>query len=281
MPAQEVKKEELDKARKQIPAGEFSDGTKPDPEEQRKWEEGIRRANEEARVAKEQIISASVNQKPITTEYAKLLRAIHSSTFLNGSISDYHKVIAALSLQESLSQGGIGKKKVAYLGSGLDWHFAVALGARDIDMVDTECSNPEFVAELVKSVKAFDSNAKVLQGPKPAITFKIGLGADPEAVTLNLFAQDVTAYDPSGDLGGIIEAQGPTKGYTDGSSPVLPNIAKHLQKGAFVLNFDFYQEQRAPVPGLESLGSDMFNIHRVTDPAKLNQLAAQSFRKPA
>jgi len=282
MSVTEVKhKEELDKARNQIPAGEFSDGKKVDPEEQRKWEEQIRKANEEARVAKEQIISASLNRKPITPEYAKLLRAIHSSTFLNGNISDQRKVIAALSLQEGLSEGAIGKKKVAYLGSGLDWHFAVALGARDIDMVDTEYSKPEVVAELMKNVKAFDSEAKVQQGEKSTITFRLSLGAEPEAVTLNLFAQDVTAYEPSGDLGGVIEAQGPTKGYTDGSSPVLPNVAKHLPTGAFVLNFAFYQEQRTPVAGLEAFGNELFNLHTVSDPAKLQTLSTHAFRKPS
>lgn len=273
MSVAETKKEDLDKARKQIPAGEFSDGTKVDPEDLKKFLQEL----EEARRKREEIVGEAHKKRAITMAYANLLLHIHSST-LGGAISDLAKVQNCLALRDKLAKEDLGKRRVAYIGAGLDWQFPVALGAREIDMVDIDYGKPELIQRIAQSIAEFDPNAKIEQGERPTFTFHVNTGENPEVVTLRMYTGDIGTYEPDHELGGVIETLGPTKAYS--SAPVVPNVAKHLAENALILNFDFYQEKRTPVSGMQFL-DDKLNIFKVTDLARVQALATQAFKKPA
>lgn len=190
----------------------------------------------QAGAKKSDLIQSAMIDGRITPEYAALLALIHSST-TSGSIANLRKVEACLALRDEL-QSGFDQGRVAYIGSGTDWEFPVALGARRIDMVDPALSEENVKEMLFAGLGPHE----IEEADQTSVTFGIDLGSGQEQVELRLFPVDATVYKPRALLSGVIEFAGPTKDLAP-ESPVLPRLANILRHDGVVLNFDF-QENR-------------------------------------
>lgn len=189
-----------------------------------------------ASARKHVLIEEALIDSKVTTQYACLLHDLRSAT-TSGSLADLEKVEAALSLRDELF-GNFSNGRIAYVGSGYDWEFPVALGARTIDMVDAGFSDTGLLERLLGGIESVAPDAVFEVGEFPTVKFDINLGEGEEKVSLRLLGIDVTKYRPPNPLNGVLEFAGPTKGYMD-DSPVFPSIAQALTPGATVVNFDF------------------------------------------
>ncbi len=260
----------------ELQSGGFSDGTTIDDAAIQGMQEGRALAKRKKIV----LIDDALRRNEISSQYADLLTAIKTST-TTPEEADLMKVRATLDLQETLRENGFSEKRVAYIGAGNDWQFVVALGARTIDMVDLDYGydgKEQAKERMLESVKAFDPDARFDdQDERPTITFQVNLYGKPEQVTLAMHAVDASQYTPSENLGGVIEALGPSKGYLDGTSPVLPNVARSLANGALIFNSDFDQNNTiGDVEGCQTIRSGKFSIYKVKDSSRLISLANHS-----
>lgn len=238
---------DLDAARKQPPTGELSTGRKLD------YEALIKQFQEEQAAlysAKEKLISKLEQNQSISPKYANLLRSISSST-LGRAGADLRKVEAAVELKDALAREGFSARRMAYIGSGLDFHFPVALGARTIDLVDIVYKDEGSIPKLLERVRKIDSDAQLEVGDRSEIVFQLDVGNGKELTRLRIIPDDVREYQPDEPLGGVIEILGPTKEFNNSSSPVLPNVASRLSRDAIILNFDFSGNDANHYNGLE------------------------------
>jgi hypothetical protein len=214
----------------------------------------------EARDTKQTLITQASSSGAITEEYARLLHTIRSGTHDEDLIT-LEKVQAALSLRDELTDT-FQHGSVAYIGSGLDWQFAVALGAREIDMVDPTFGDQENREALLRTIQMTDPQASLGSEEAPVVDFGINLGSGVERIQLRLLGVDVRQYNPS-SLAGVIEIAGPTKGEGFAPmSPLLPNVQKGLSPGAKVVNFDYMRQRVANgVPqGFQSKSVGKFTV---------------------
>lgn len=223
--------------KREEPAGRFLDEYgQITPSEGGDWlTREFRAANEQ----KQAMISQAFSEGKITKQYASLLDSIHTSS-MSGSITNLEKVKAALELKDK-TQPDFSRGKVGYIGSGYDWQFPVALGARRIDMIDEEFDG-RLRETLIQDLRDHGIEPSVIPPETaedfPSILFSIDLGNGVEEVELRLVNRDAEQYSPIELLTGVVEIAGPTKGHID-DSPVFPNIADRLARGAIIANFDF------------------------------------------
>jgi hypothetical protein len=211
-----------------------------------------------AREKKQHLITQAVTDGNITQEYAHLLHSIRSVT-TSGDLTTLEKVEAALDLNDRV-EPTFRDGTVAYIGSGTDWEFAVALGAKNIDMVDMMFSDDEGSQRLLEKCKEFDPDAR-FDPETQTVHFGVNLGKGSEPITLKLHGGDASRYEPDTQLKGVIEIAGPTKGYgADG--PVLPHVKKKMAPGGKVVNFDYMQlHADSPVPtGFQSQAVGKFTV---------------------
>ncbi|MBI4226121.1 hypothetical protein HY612_03335 [Candidatus Roizmanbacteria bacterium] len=226
----------LDEGKDNLSPGGWSDQFDSD---QKEFHEKLIKQEEQDRVDRLRLIREAQTAGMISSQYARLLESIGTSS--SGAVegANLRKTNAALRLKGRLLPTG-SKAPVAYIGSGIDWQFAIALGARNIDMVDIGFAQSEnMTKELLATVKQFDPNVTITSQEKPELHFELDLGKGLEDITLRLYGVEVSQYLPDYDLGGVIEFLGPSKGELDQSMPVLPNVARRLSPASFVANFDF------------------------------------------
>jgi len=199
----------------------------------------------------------------ITLQFGRLLRKIRSSTLMQEETS-LLKVKAALQIKDYFSQLGLDQKTVAYLGSGLDWEFPVALGARVVDLVDLIYVDDSSISELLERVRESAPSANFDQR-NSKIEFQLDLGNGIENIVLQIHGEDATDYTPKDNLAGVVEILGPSVLYGDGTMPLLSNVAKSLGENGFIANFDFNKEDLRQNSGLGIRSFDGFEIYEVTD----------------
>jgi len=228
------------------------------------------------------LIDQSIKKRIITPQFADLLKSIRTSTFGFPEAHTLKKVQAAIQLKDKLITDEANQKIVAYIGSGRDWQFPVALGARNIDMVDAIFSSDDSVLNLLESIKEHDANAELIPGEIKEIHFGIDIGKGSEKVIVRLHPSDVMEYEPNHLLYGVLEYLGPSKTYLGETSSVTPNIARKVSQGGFILNFDFNDANLRLSPsqdsGVEKMGFGDFSFLKVVDIGHLVQQAERSFQ---
>ncbi len=209
------------------------------------------------------MIASAMQNGAITLQYADLLRKIQSSTF-GAELADLQKVQTVLSMQDELGLANLGTGRVVYVASGIDWEFPVALGARDIDMVDlsfekTRSGNAK--RDLLKSVREADPKATVSKNGD--ISFGIDLGGEGcENIDLHMIALDADSYTPTVPVQGVIEYNAP---HSTNKELVRGNILPSLSPGASVFNFDFYEDY-SPDGAVKKPMSQSTHYYKVEDP---------------
>src|SRR3990167_7487380 len=236
--------------------GTFSDGRTP-PEDDF-IEEQIAFA-----ATKEDLIDNLLKTKSITPQYAFLLQSIQTATLgREGAI--LRKVQAVLALREALRQESIAKRLTLNIGSDIDWQFPVALGARDIVLMDPGFKEAERLQKLLESVRLFDKTAN-FQGDDPtSLPFHLDLGEGVELVNLHVSKDRVTKYQSAKPIGCVIEFAGPSKGFNRSGVPVTTNIAQIMADDGLILNFDYSHDfQYLPEIGIDFVKLEGFYFYKV------------------
>lgn len=212
-----------------------------------------------ARDTKQALITQAIADGTITQEYAQLLQSIHSAT-TSGDLTNLKKIEAALSLRHEL-EDTFQSGRVAYVGSGTDWQFAVALGARQIDMVDVGFAETGLRQSLLESIHEVDPQAELVNDEVPLVKFGINLGNGVQNIQMRLVDTDVTRYDSEVPLVGVVECAGPTKSFTS-DNPLLPNVRRKLSAGAKVVNFDYMDShaRKGTPQGFQSKSVGKFTV---------------------
>lgn len=187
---------------------------------------------------RESLLSQLQGSGQIPIGLLEILRRIHSRTF-RGPQATLEKIKAVLEMSESL-RITFENGRVVYIGSGDDWEFAVALGAKDIDMVDPDFDGKNLRSSLFSSVQSFDPHASLIKvNGDTTIRFSIDIGYGIEQVSLHPKAMSVSNYIPSSPLVGVLEFAGPSKDIAP-NLPIIPPLSRNLAPGAAILNFDYY-----------------------------------------
>jgi hypothetical protein len=259
--------------------GSLGPQTPEELERQRQFNEQARQEfiseSQEALRNKQALISGSNDQGKVSPQMKKLLSEITSST-LSSATASLHKVTIALKFK--LHDINLPGERVAYIGAGLDWRFPVALGARNLDMVDLEYGRPGLIGEMYQDIRQVDEEAAFSKSGSSGINFSLDLGSGPEAVNLNLLAVDASKYQPQLPLSAVLEYLGPTRSLSREAIPVLPNIAAHLLPGAMIANFDFerYYPEDLSDKGVSLLDVPNLRVARVTSVEDLVRWVNQS-----
>ena len=201
----------------------------------------------------------------ITAQYANLLRSFQSST-LGPAEASLRKVQAVIALKDTLKDRTISQRHTAYIGSRFDWHFPVALGARDIAMIDLIYQNPGPRQELLRSLIHYGAEIKTVGIDNSVITFVLDLGIARESVTLRLDT-DVFTYKPQQPLGFVLQFYGPWE--KTSKVPVRENVARGMTNDAIVLNSDYSHSRYAPGMGMEIIERGDFYLYQVKDIDKM------------
>jgi len=245
--------------------GQFSDGGTPDVNfiEQFRKEEG------EFRRRKIALIDNLAHTKAITPQYAQLLHRIHTST-LGAEGATLRKVEAVIAMREVLKAEGIAQKYSANMGAATDWEFPVALGAREIVMVDSDYGKGNTAQQLFDSVRSFDSQAIMTDGDNPDIRFNVDIGEGKEGVLLHLNSSEITKYQPDRPLGLVVEFAGPTKGSNTSRVPVISNVTMGMASDGLVYNLDYNDEFcYTPDIGMTQIEREGFHLYKVQDRDKM------------
>ena len=182
------------------------------------------------------LVELAVKENVLSPSLAAVMTEM-STASTSGPLATLEIVRSIVGVQTSapeIFQEGV----IAYVGSGVDWHFPVALGARNIDLVDLGFASLEMREKLLESVRHFDI-AAIMQGNELAFTLSLQEGK-PERIRLRMISEDIAQMQdyPAEELRGVIEFAGPTKSVTP-NEPVIPAIRKRLRSGAVILNHDF------------------------------------------
>jgi len=249
-----------DESNKPVP-GQWSDGTVTGNDDLEKFyaEES------ESRAQKNKLIEDLSNTEQITPQFVRLLRSIHTSTF-GAEGATLRKIRAVLAMRKMLKDQGITQRYTANLGAGIDWQFPVALGAREIVMVDQDYQRKDVVVKLFESVRQFDGKTQMKDGNRPDILFGVDLGEGREDITLHLDSSEITKYQPQQPLGFVLEFAGPSKGPNRSRVPVLPNIARAMTDDGLVFNLDYpHKTLFTPGLGMDVVESGGFYLYKVHD----------------
>src|SRR3989344_4494211 len=95
-----------------------------------------------ARRFRKRLLADLLNRGEITPQFATFLSKIRSSTTdpENARLLKIQSIVATRNLMD---QCHIAKRVTVYSGAGSDWRFPVALGARNILMLDNEYGSPD------------------------------------------------------------------------------------------------------------------------------------------
>lgn len=226
---------------------------------------------------KASLIKGQLSSGKISPELAKLLSDIKSAT-MGSAAANLRKVEAVFALRPFLSRRNVSKEAAIYVGAGLDWRFPVALGFRDITMLDSGYFTSNLHLELFADVASVDKAAKT---DGQDIKFSMFWGRQWEAARLRLESSGIEEYIPASKFGTVLEYAGPTKTANPTRLPVSPNLVPALDPGALILNFDYDHEHAfSPELGLTHLEFSGFHVYSVRD---RDQVMAQSgviFRNP-
>lgn len=233
---------------------------------------------ENFKLKKEKLINFFVNQGNASQQLVDLLKSISSET-TGKNEADYLKIKSILRLRENLIPQ-INQSKVVYVYSGFDWQFPVALGSREIDMVDIAFKTEENRKKLLERIKLFDSEAALLDSERPEIKFKLDLSnkGSYDVYVLRLWGCDVQEYKPSYNIATVLEFGGNTSGSSDGTMPVFPNISSHLSIGSTIANFGFGINNLRTESGLEVVGNKSQYL-RVSNLEQFQESTKKAFAK--
>lgn len=254
--------------------GSFWDSITKTPDGQRefRWRQSLVKA-------KESVISNSELKGYITPQYAQLLRSIHTSTGDSESTS-LKKVKTSLALRQRLQEYGIAEKLTANIGSGTDWEFPVALGARNITMIDPSYNGKYLTNELLQRVRQFDPRAIVDVGNRHQIIFDIDVGNGKEKVALHLDPSDVKRHISPKPYEFTVECSGPSKNANRSFLPIHPRFISNLNKDSLILSLDFPHDVLfSDDLGLKDVGTDGYHLYKVKDWASLTA-ASKRIEKP-
>lgn len=229
---------------------------------------------------KRNLIQSVLDQETITPEYAKLLENISTTTSGETIYSELRKVQCTLELVDYLKTKEIGDKNTVYVGSGVDWQFPVALGARKICMADYVLDHEEDIEKLLKSIGNL-SDSVMYNKDESQISFYINLGKGDELVELNLHKDCATEIQSDDPIDLVIEHYGPTAPF-QGTSPVFPEIAAQTRVGTIIANFDHHQSMdndEENKGGLRRIFGKNMNIYEVRDVKKLCQFSEKAREK--
>lgn len=235
--------------------GHFSDGTSVSNLLD-KFRNEEAQANQDA----EKLISDSFEQHLIPTEFADFLRTIKASTMaMEGA--RLSKIGIALDCYGIEGLAELKSGSVVYSGSGFDWEFPVALGAREIDMVDLDFlnGNGSTRTRIIESVKKADPEAII--GENSDIKLKVNLGKGLEEVKLRLIGAEAAQYIPERPIKGVLDYNSPRD---KESKLIRENLLQHLYSGSIILNFDYGNNQQLP-EGVTQLHSRRGYIGKIDD----------------
>lgn len=221
---------------------------------------------EHATQEREKLISDSLIAHKITPQYADLLRKIKAST-MGVELAKLTKVKIALETHASPDLNHLGAGRVAYIGSGYDWEFPVALGARDIDMVDSDLISSNKMSEqrIIESVKQIDP--EVSSGDQRNVSFHIDVGNGPEEVLLHFKGTEADEYIPDCPVMGVLEFNSPD---SSNGKLIRDNIMPHLRSGSILFNFDHSKKDDTP-DGVREINSSRGSILKIRDIEKLKK----------
>lgn len=224
----------------------------------------------QAKRDRQRLITNLVKEEKISPQFGELLSQIQTSTGGGQEGANFEKVRIVMDLRDIFKSFGLAKERIVYTGSGKDWQFPVALGAREIDMVDPIFGEEMNIRRLLGDIRRVDPHAKITETPPLEIGFHLDLGQGQEAITLRLYAVGEDDYCPQELLGGVLEYLGVTNRPNPlFLAPVVPNVARHTKEGALIANFDFRLEEGNKEEGVEALRQGEYYIYKVTSQAEL------------
>jgi hypothetical protein len=232
-------------------------------------EEEMRKADEEAKAAvraKDELIEKAQADGKITPQFADFLKGVDTSTF-GSSTANLHKVELILSMKDVLSDKNISGRKTVSLYSGFDWRLPVALGARDITMVDTGFSDDGLTSLVADGVRECDLEM-IHEGNE--ISFSIDFGSGKERVRLLLDSSSVASFVPKEEVGFILESHGASGDLHRSPLPTPPSLLGSLSNGALIFN-DRYGHDTffTPELGLKDIGVGDHHFYEVVDKDKM------------
>lgn len=218
-------------------------------------------------IQKNKAIQSALETSQITPQFASLLQSIDTKS-QGKAEGDLLKVELALADPHLFSHTD---GQVVYVGSGVDWQFPVAIGARNITMLDVSFQNTALKERLVENVKA---HARDITEEDGGITFSIDLGKGTEVVTLRMQDDDIQTYVPQEELGGVLESFGPTGHFTRGI--VMPQVASSIKEGGIILSTRYSEE----ITGLRRLTVGKGNAYQVTNRDEFSKSTATMMKAP-
>lgn len=229
---------------------------------------------------KKDLFDNLLKTKAVTPQYALLLQSIQTATF-GREEATLRKVRAVLALREALKQERITQRRTLNIGSNIDWQFPVALGARDIVLMDPGFKKSERLQELLESVRLFDKTANFQADDLTILPFHLDLGEGVEQINLHVNTDKVIKYKSTVPIGCVIEYAGPSKGFNRSRVPVTTNIAQIMTDDGLVLNFDYAHDfQYSPEIGMDAIRREDFYIYKVKDRDKLIAASKINFAPP-
>jgi hypothetical protein len=257
--------------------GTFDDGMTSDDDYEKFFEE--RRNADQTKI---KLIDNLKKQRKISSQFADFLLGVQTSTF-DSQQATLRKIKAILSLREVLKNYGIKEKHALYIGSGYDWRFPIALGARDIVMLDIDSSRSDLKEELFKNIQTFDPKAKTKIENNPVIELSFDIGEGLETARLELVTSDVAEYHPEKPVDFVLEFAGPTKNSNRSRVPVLTNIAAAMSSDALVFNSDYDHIHKTlydPSIGMKEIDLSGFHVYQVSDRNQMILSSSEIFLPP-
>jgi len=228
------------------------------------------------------LIEELLEKGTINSQYADLLRGLSTVT-VGAEGATLRKVQAVMAARELFGNSGVQQKRAAYIGSGTDWRFPVALGARDIVMVDSDYKEGSTTRQiLITDIMDYDPKAVVETGESGSrIRFVVDVGKGSESVVMQLDSSDVSEYQSSVPLGLVLEFAGPSKGPNRSRVPVIGNIAQGMANDGLVFNLDYNDDVLyTPKIGMRDIQLGQFHVYQVSDRDKMIEASKEEFKPP-
>lgn len=239
------------------------------------WERQFEEKQDQARKQRIDLIEKLLKEGKITPQYAELLRGVFTSTF-GAETATLRKIQAIIAIREALADEGVAKRHTVYIGAGLDWRFPVALGARDIVMLDLEYS-PQLRQELLDDIRQHSLGISYQEDSR--IGFAVDVGNGPESVSIELEQVGIGKYQPQRSIDLVLEFLGPSKGGQESRVPVLQNVAQALGNGGIVFNDDYQHDfSYTPDIGMRNMSFGRFHLYQVTDHDRMVAASREVFR---
>lgn len=228
------------------------------------WEGKFKEEEAQARGQRSDLIEELLRNGKITSQYAELLRGVSTST-LGAESATFRKIQAIIAIREALKDLGVKQRHTVYIGAGLDWRFPVALGVRDIAMLDLEYGSfPHLRQELLDNIREHSIGINQEEGSRIGFTVDVGNGY--ENVSMELEVTDIGRYQPQKPIDLVLEFLGPSKGGQQSRVPVLSNVAQAMRENALIFNDDYSHDVfYTPDIGLKNIPFGQFHLYQVVD----------------